>query len=197
MQVFLVIWLQYRARGIENLPDDSGALLVVNHQSSLDPLLVGLPLKRPVSWMARNTLFRRPLIGWILRNTYVMPINRKAAGTESFRLSLDRMKAGYLVGLFPEGTRGHDGEVGLLKPGFIALARRGNVPIIPVGIAGAHRALPKNAFFVRPARVRVYFGEPIPVETVTELAEKNREEEFIAFVRERIIHCSQMAAAIR
>ncbi len=197
LQVLLVIWLRYRARGTENLPIDSGALLVVNHQSSLDPLLVGLPLKRPVSWMARNTLFRRPILGWILRNCYVMPINRQAAGTESFRLSLDRMKNGYLVGLFPEGTRGLDGEVGPLKPGFIALARRANCPVIPVGIAGSHRALPKNAVFVRPARVRVYFGEPIPAETVTELAKKNREDEFIAYVRERIIHCSQQAAAIR
>ena len=85
LQILFCFWLRFRARGMERLPKVGGALLLVNHQSYLDPLLVGVPLQRPVSYLARDSLFRVPVIGWILRNTYVMPINREAASTSSLR----------------------------------------------------------------------------------------------------------------
>ena len=118
------------------------ALLVVNHQSNFDPLLVGLPLKRPVSYMARSTLFPIPLIGWLLRNTYVVPIDREAARAGAIRELVARLERGFLVGMFPEGTRTADGRLGEFKPGFIALVRRSRLPIVPVGIAGAYEAYP-------------------------------------------------------
>src|SRR5690606_33599394 len=90
------LWNGYRARGIERLPA-GGALLLINHQSFLDPLLVGLPLSRPVSYLARDTLSRVPVLGPFLRSVYVMPINRDAAGTESIREAIRRMRHGFLV----------------------------------------------------------------------------------------------------
>ncbi len=68
-----------------------------------------------------------------------MPISREAAGTESLRESIRRMEHGFLVGIFPEGTRSDDGALGELKPGFLALVRRAGVPVIPVGVAGPMR----------------------------------------------------------
>ncbi|MBM4075410.1 MAG: 1-acyl-sn-glycerol-3-phosphate acyltransferase, partial [Planctomycetes bacterium] len=74
-QNFFCLWLQYRAHGQKQLDDaDGGGLVVANHQSFLDPLLVGLQLHRPISYVARDSLFRVPVVGWVLRNTYVMPI---------------------------------------------------------------------------------------------------------------------------
>lgn len=196
MQLLLVVLLRYRVQGIERYPRDSGALLLINHQSYLDPLLVGLPLKRPVSYLARDSLFRVPIIGWILRNTFVMPINRDQAGTESIRKAIQRTEDGFLVGVFPEGTRTRNGEIGVLKPGFVALARRARVPIIPVGIAGAYRAMPRGSLLVRPARVGVYVGSPLDADRVAELTQKGREQEFVAYVREHLQQCCQQAEEI-
>lgn len=196
LQMLLVPYLRYRVRGIERYPRDSGALLLINHQSYLDPLLVGLPLKRPVSFLARDSLFRVPIVGWILRNTFVMPINRDMAGTDSIRKSIERTEQGFLVGIFPEGTRSRNGEIGPLKPGFIALARRATVPIIPVGIAGAYRAMPRGRLLIRPAHVVVYVGEPLDPLRVSELTQRGREQEFVTYVHEQLTQCHQQAEAI-
>ncbi|MBI1345473.1 1-acyl-sn-glycerol-3-phosphate acyltransferase [bacterium] len=196
LQNFFCFWLRYRARGIEHLPTTGGALLLVNHQSYVDPLLVGLPLTRPVSYLARDNLFRVPIIGHILRNTYVMPINREAASTTSIREAIRRIDGGFYVGIFPEGTRTLDGTVGEMKPGFLALLRRTKVPVIPVGIAGAYECYPKGTPFPWPGKVRVVFGEAIPREQLDGFG-KGNEEGLVHFVRGRIIECAAAAQSWR
>jgi 1-acyl-sn-glycerol-3-phosphate acyltransferase len=197
LRFVFTVWLRYRARGVEKVPQNGGALFLVNHQSFLDPLLVGLPLSRPVSYLARDSLFRVPVIGWILRHTYVIPINREAAGPESIKGAVERMRHGFLVGIFPEGTRSEDGQVGPLKPGFVSLVRRGKVPVYPVGVAGAHEALPRRAWLLRPRKVRVVFGDPLPPEDLERLTRKGREDELLAYTRERICECQRAAEAWR
>lgn len=196
LQIVFCIWLRYRSRGIEHLPSEGGALLLINHQSFLDPLLAGLPLRRPVSYLARDSLFRVPVIGWILRHTYVIPINREAASTASLREAIRRLDHNFYVGIFPEGTRSTTGEVGQLKPGFLALMRRSKVPVYPVGIAGAFQALPKNAWFLRPVKVRVVFGEEL---SPAELArfDKHQEAELLTYIRDRMLACQHEAEAWR
>ena len=186
-------WLGYRARGYQQLDEAGGGLVLANHQSFLDPLLVGLPLRRPISFLARDSLFRIPVVGWILRNTYVMPINREAASTASLRETIRRMQHGYLVGVFPEGTRTETGEVGELKPGFVALVRRAKLPVYPVGIAGGFQALGRKSWFLKPARVRVVVGEPITVEQLEQFASRDQDRALIDFVRSRIVACYEEA----
>lgn len=186
--IFFKIWFRFRAKGFENLPPD-GAMLLSNHQSFLDPLLIGVLLKRPVSFLARDSLFRIPVIGWILRSTYVMPISRESAGTESMKKSIARLEDGYYVGLFPEGTRSHDGSVGSIKPGFIAIIRRAQVPIVPVGIAGAYEAMPRRSRFIRPVKIHLVYGAPIEVDEIQKLSEKGHEREFVELVQSRIADC--------
>jgi 1-acyl-sn-glycerol-3-phosphate acyltransferase len=193
LSVCFTIWLRYRARGVERLPTSGGGLLLANHQSYLDPLLVGLPLRRPVSYLARDSLFRVPVVGWILRNTYVMPLNRDSGGAAGFRETLRRLEDGFLVGVFPEGTRSPDGSLGAFKPGFAALLRRAHIPIYPVGIAGAHRALGKGSLFLKPHRVCVVFGEPFSRETIEPLCQRGRELELVEIVRTRIAECQREA----
>jgi 1-acyl-sn-glycerol-3-phosphate acyltransferase len=189
LKVVFGMWNNYRARGIERL-GRGGGLLLVNHQSFLDPLLVGLPLKRPVSYLARDSLFRVPVLGRFLRATYVMPISREAAGTESIREAIRRMRHGFLVGIFPEGTRTADGTLGEFKPGFIALVRRAGVPVYPVGIAGAFDALPRGAKWLRRRPVRVVFGEPFGEDEL-----KGQPEVISALARDRIAACLAEAEA--
>lgn len=193
LQNVFCFWLGYRARGGERLATIRGGLVLSNHQSFLDPLLIGLPLQRPVSFMARDSLFRVPVIGWILRNTYVMPINREAASTASLREAIRRLEHGYLVGVFPEGTRSVSGAIGEFKPGFLSLVRRTDQPIIPVGIAGADRALPRGAWCLWPARVRVVFGEPIAPAELAPYSGRGQEAALIDFVRQRVIAEQQEA----
>lgn len=192
LQIVFGVWLRYRARGMERLPADSGALLLINHQSFLDPLVVGIAFRRPVSFLARDSLFRVPVIGWILRKTYVMPINREAASTASLREAIRRLNHGFYVGIFPEGTRSETGEIGTLKPGFLALMRRANVPVYPVGVAGAYQAMPRGAWFLRPVKVRVVFGEAF---TAAELSTNGRDGEaaLLERIRTRLAECQQAA----
>ena len=197
MRLVFMLWLRYQARGLEHLPKTGGGLVLVNHQSFLDPMLVGLPLQRPVSYLARDSLFGVPVIGWVLRNTYVMPINRDAASTASIRTALQRMHAGFLVGLFPEGTRSLDGTVGEFKPGFITLIRRAHTPVFPVGIAGAHEAMPRGGFRLWPQRVRVVYGKPLCATEIARLSTKGHEEELVAFVRSAVEACQLEAQAWR
>jgi len=194
MRIIFAVWLRYRARGLEHGPANGGGLILANHQSFLDPLLIGLPLRRPISFLARENLFHVPVIGWILRRTYVMPINQMA-GTAGIRLLRKRLEQGFLVGVFPEGSRSPDGVVGEVKGGFVAVARRSDEPIIPVGIAGAYRALGLGAWFLKPYRVCVVFGQAFTPEEIAPLKEKGREAELIAAVRQRIIDCQQEAEA--
>lgn len=193
LRMVFAVWLRYRARRVDLIPGAGGGLILSNHQSFLDPLLIGLPLIRPISYLARDSLFRVPVISWILRNTYVMPINRDAVSTAGLKETLRRMEQGYLVGVFPEGTRSVDGDVGVFKPGFIALVRRMKLPIYPVGIAGANRALGRGSWFLKPRHVCVVFGEPLMPEQIAPLTVKGREQELVEFVRSRVAECQHEA----
>lgn len=197
MKIVFMFWLRFRARGLENLPKTGGGLVLINHQSFLDPPLVGVALQRPVSYLARDSLFRVPVIGWVLRNTYVMAINRDAPGTASIRTALQRMNDGFLVGLFPEGTRSRDGKVSEFKPGFISMIRRAKVPVYPVGIAGAHEAMPPGGVRFWPQKVRVVYGKPLCPDEVSRLSKKGHEDELVAFVRSAVEACQHEAQAWR
>jgi 1-acyl-sn-glycerol-3-phosphate acyltransferase len=188
LRLIFALWLRYRARGHELITHRGGMLLIINHQSFLDPLLVGLPLRRPVSFLARDNLFRVPFIGWVLRNTYVLPINRESAGTAALREMVARLKAGFWVGIFPEGTRSIDGSLGEIKPGFVAMLRRANVPVCPVGIAGADRALGRNHKLPHFSTIRVVFGELIPPEQIAETL-KQSETALLELIRSRLQSC--------
>jgi 1-acyl-sn-glycerol-3-phosphate acyltransferase len=156
----------FRASGRENVPPSGGAILISNHLSHLDVFILGLPLRRPLNYVARSTLFV-PGLAFLIRSVGGFPIQREGMGASGMKETLKRLKAGGIVTFFPEGTRSPDGELGELKPGIVALAARANVPIIPAGIAGTFEAWPKHRRFPRPRPIRVHYG---PVISPDELA---------------------------
>jgi 1-acyl-sn-glycerol-3-phosphate acyltransferase len=157
------LWCRTVVIGRENIDNTRGGIFIVNHQSFLDPLFVGVRLTRPLAYLARDSLFRIPFIGWICRQTHVIPISRTAFRGSSIRTAMDRLKQGFLVGIYPEGTRS-SGAPKEFRPGFLSLVRRAEVPVYPVAVVGADRAMPRNAWFIRPVRVTVVYGKALTAE---------------------------------
>lgn len=182
-------WLHVEAEGLEHIDNTRGGLLLLNHQSYLDPLLAAVLMRRPVAFLARDSLFRVPLLGALLRRTYVIPISRQAVRSGSIRDAIQRLEEGHLVGIFPEGTRSSGNDVQTFRPGFLAMVRRTNLPVYPVAIAGADRVFPRGAWFVRPGRIRIVYGTPL---TQNELLDPNNgsdDKALAEFARSRVAEC--------
>jgi 1-acyl-sn-glycerol-3-phosphate acyltransferase len=155
---------QLRGIGMGNIPREGGALLVANHQSFLDPPLVAAFLPREMHFMARRSLFKNPLFRALIVSCNAFPIERDSADVKGVRSAIERLGAGNLLLVFPEGTRTLNGEVGEMKPGVGILADRAAVPVVPVLIDGAHAAWPKGALLPRFGRIRIVFGRPFKLD---------------------------------
>jgi 1-acyl-sn-glycerol-3-phosphate acyltransferase len=182
-----------RVLGRENWPVEGGALVCANHQSYFDPPLVGLTCGRRMNYLARDSLFRVPLLSPLIAFLDAIPIDREGGGLAGLKETLRRLKGGELVLIFPEGTRTHDGEVAPLKPGFIAVARRSHVPLVPVAIDGAYQLWPRHAQLPRAGRLAVVIGPPIAPAEVTALAD----EDLLAELEQRILTCHAVARELR
>ena len=187
--IFRLISLTYFRYKVENrhlVPKTGGAIICANHQSHFDPPVVGQSIPRHVCYMARQSLFSNPFMGFIFHMLDAIPVQR-GGGFSGVKNTLMRIKRGDVVVLFPEGTRSKDGKLGRMKSGFITLARRGKVPIIPAGVAGAYEALPRGTIIPRQSNVRVTFGEAISVEQIQDMSD----EEVIEELRVRIQVCME------
>jgi len=136
-------------------------ILAANHMSYMDPPLIGSLIWRPVRFMAKDELFRIPILRQIVRGLGAFPVKRSMADRVALRHALELLEAGEVVGIFPEGTRSDDGRLQDLEPGIAFIALKSMAPIVPVGIQGTEKMLPPHAKFPRPARLLVRAGAPI------------------------------------
>jgi 1-acyl-sn-glycerol-3-phosphate acyltransferase len=147
----LTVWFSMRVRGRQNIPLRGPVLLIANHQSFMDPNLVGLSSPRHLSYLARKTLFKNRLLGAFIRSVGAVPVDQEGVAKEGLKAILEQLQAGRAVIVFPEGERTHDGAMQQLKPGILLLIRRAQAPIVPLGIAGAVDAWPRWQRFPVPA----------------------------------------------
>jgi 1-acyl-sn-glycerol-3-phosphate acyltransferase len=180
-----VTLFRYRCKARHLAPPDGGVLVCANHQSFFDPVVVGLAFNRQLNYLARDTLFRFAPFRWLIKYLDAIPIDREGMGLSGLKETLKRLKRGEMVLIFPEGTRTTDGEVSPLKPGFVALARRGRSALLPVGFDGAYDAWPRNSRWPRPAIIHVCLGEPISPELMKSLDD----DQLIAELESRIRRC--------
>ncbi len=150
-----------RCEGRENFPATGGALVCANHQSNLDPPLVGMMSNRRMNYLAKKTLFGHQTFKWWIEHLDAIPIDRSGMGLGGIKETMRRLKRGEVVLIFPEGQRTFDGELNPLMPGFTALARRTRVPLVPVGFDGAFQAWPRGTHVPGLARVRMVVGPPL------------------------------------
>jgi 1-acyl-sn-glycerol-3-phosphate acyltransferase len=177
-----------RASGRTNLPRTGGVLLVSNHLSYLDVFVLGIPLPRPLNYVARSSLFV-PGLAFLIRSVGGFAIQREGMGAQGLKETLARLRSGGIVTLFPEGTRSRDGELGPLKPGIAVLASRARVPILPAGVAGTFEAWPRGRLLPVGHAIWIHYGLPILPEQAAALAP----EALTGLIRERILQCQTEA----
>lgn len=174
-----------KVTGMDNIPSEGTVLLVANHQSHLDPPMIGCCSRRRMNYMARASLFKFAPFGWYLRSIDTFPIDLEGSRLSGVRETLKRLKRGEMVLVFPEGTRTPDGEMKPFKPGFVALAIRSQATLLPVAVEGAYRVWPRQNRFPRLGRIQVHFGEPIRSED----ARKLKEDELQELVERKVREC--------
>jgi len=160
----LTSWLfDLKVYGAEHLPPSGGVLLISNHESNLDPVLLGVQVRRRISFIAKTELFRNPLFSWLITSLNAFPVRRGERDVGAIREALRRLHAGHVLTMFPEGTRTRNGEIGRIQPGIAMLIKRADVPIIPAVIDGAWKAWPRGKKLPRRYPIRVMYGPPLPI----------------------------------
>lgn len=163
-RVMFATYFRWRVYNPERVPQTGGVILAANHASYLDPPLVGSGLERPINYLARESLFRFPIFGAVLRSWNSVPVDRDGGGARGLKNILDRLLAGGGIILFPEGTRSPDGKLQPARSGIGLTVIKSNAPVVPVRTFGTFEAWGRNQKIPHPKRVAVKYGEPMRFE---------------------------------
>jgi 1-acyl-sn-glycerol-3-phosphate acyltransferase len=155
------VWNRVEVRGREHVPATGAFILAPVHRSNLDTPYAAFPTRRRLRFMGKDSLWKVRLSGWLLSALGGFPVTRGSADREALKRCLDVLNAGEPLVLFPEGERKSGPLVQPLFDGTAYLASKANVPIVPVGIGGSERAMPKGARWIKPVKVYVIVGPPL------------------------------------
>ena len=160
-QILTKLLFNLKVEGRQNIPAHGGALIVSNHQSNLDPVVLSAFLNRPVNFVCKSELFRNPLAGWVIRRLNGFPIRQGKGDIDAVKEMIHRLREGHVLNIYPEGSRTPDGEIHEFQRGVGLIVRRANVPVIPAAIVGAFDAWPIHRSIWRMKPVHVRFGPPL------------------------------------
>lgn len=156
--------IRVRCEGAELVPRGGPVVFMANHESWVDipALIMAIPVQ--VRFLAKKSLFSVPFLGWAMAAMGFIPVDRvnRRTAVGSFEEAAARIRTGRSVLLFPEETRTRDGNLLPFQRGGFLIALKAGVPIVPVGLEGPRRCLPKHGYLVRPGTVTVRFGNAIP-----------------------------------
>ena len=153
--VLQVVW-RFRAVDADRVPAGGAVILACNHVSYFDPVVLGVGVRRPVTYLAKKELFALPVLGPIITGLGAYSLDREAGGVAAVRAALRALKDGRCIGIFPEGGRNRDGSA-QEKGGAALLGALSGAPVVPAAIAGTRDPL-------RFGRIRVIYGEPLRIE---------------------------------
>ena len=157
----LAVFCSRRMFNAARVPREGAVILASNHASFLDPPLVGASLPRDIHYLARKSLFRVPLLGWLLRQVNAVPVDRDGGGGAGLKAILDRLNQGAGILLFPEGTRTRDGRLQPARSGIGLTVVKSSAPVVPVRVFGTEHAWGYGRRFPAPRPVAVKFGPPL------------------------------------
>ena len=162
--LWFAVCYRFRATGQQHIPKTGALLVVANHQSYFDPILVGLGLhKRPFWALARKTLFDNPKFAWLIKSLNAIPVDQDGSDMKSMRACIEVLKMDRALVIYPEGARTGTGKTEAFSPGTMMLIKRTNAAVLPVAIHGAFDVFPRSA--KKPkwfGKIAVKYGEPIP-----------------------------------
>lgn len=159
---------RFRAWGMANIPASGPVLFLSNHQSFMDPVIIGVGAHRRQFYaMARSSLFAHPAFAWLIRTLNAIPIARGESDIAAMRRCIDVLKANQGLLVFPEGTRTRDGRTARFATGTMLLIKRAKPVIVPVAIEGAYDVWPRDSKAPRlGGRIGLMFGEPIEADAL-------------------------------
>lgn len=152
-----LLW-RMRWLNAEHVPQSGGLIIASNHQTYADPFWISYPVKRPIRYLAWDAAFNWPVVGTMLRWFGSWPLQLEGSDPVPIRRSVQWLREGGAVVIFPEGGRGNpDGSMKRLKPGAVRMALEAGVPILPVTIRGGHRVWPPRYRLPRLKPVEVIY----------------------------------------
>lgn len=157
----LSLYFRGRVYGAEQVPNAGPLIVVANHASDFDPPLLSAAVRRPVSYMAKEELFKVPVLSRVIRLYGAYPVKRGSADRSAIREALKQLDQGWAVGIFLQGTRTPDGRIPEPKIGAALIAAKAQVPLLPVSLWGTQRILKKGSPIPRPAALTIRIGTPI------------------------------------
>jgi len=161
--VFFKIFFRFKIIDLQNVPQKGGVILVSNHISHLDPLVIGCAIRmRQATFMAKRALFKVPLVGTFVK-TFSFPVDRETPQPSTIKEAVRRLKNGELIIMFPEGGRSRDGSLRDAKRGTGLIASLSGAKVVPAYIDGTDRVLPAGAKFLKPAKITLIFGAPLEI----------------------------------
>lgn len=155
------IWFRVSYEGADRLPADGSYVIAPIHRSNVDTFVVGCVTRRRVRFMAKDSLWKVKPLGAFISTVGGFPVRRGSADVEAIKTALSLLAAGEPVVLFPEGARQSGPIVQPLFDGAVYVAAKAGVPIVPVGVGGSERCMPKGSKFIYPYKVHVIVGDPI------------------------------------
>jgi 1-acyl-sn-glycerol-3-phosphate acyltransferase len=164
--------VEVEVRGLHNVPSKGPVVFASNHQGIFDIPVLQAMIPIGFRWVAKESLFKIPVIGWTMGFAGYIAINRESAtrAFKSMEAAAEKIRSGTSVLVFPEGTRSKEAGVLPFKRGVFALATKSMAPLVPISIDGTRHIMKGTSPIIRPARVRVCVGKPIETDGVDEKA---------------------------
>jgi 1-acyl-sn-glycerol-3-phosphate acyltransferase len=151
------LYWRIRLEGTQHIPPNGPLIIAPNHVTYADPVLICIPIRFAVHFMAWDALFQIPGLSWVIRRLRAFPVQIDSADPRSTREAVRLLQSGQAVMIFPEGGRAPDGRLQRFRPGAFRLACALKVPVLPVTIVGGHDSWPPGRMLPRPGRLRIIY----------------------------------------
>lgn len=172
LRFFMLFVFRFEFRGQENIPKDGGVIIAYNHRSNWDPVVAGFSARRPLTFMAKEELFKNPLFGALIKGLGAFPVHRGRGDIGAVKAALNILKDGKAMLMFPEGHRIKNNKKVKAKPGVALIAQRAGVSVIPVCISGEYKWMHKiTVTYGKPITFEEYYGQKIGQEKIQNLAD--------------------------